>query len=161
MNPKVNFPNLVRQLLPTHRRQSVRLWWLRRLVWPLEKLYTDFIAWRAEVRFLINMTSQVQVLEGYLNMKFDPTGSIRIVSFDDGLLWVGLASEGDNYHPRIGLSTEPDYLVGIPLENEIRNSLGDVDFVVYIPATVHPDLIWAEIEKYRLAGMVFKIIQNA
>jgi hypothetical protein len=51
MDPKVNFFNLVRQLLPTHRRQPVRLWWLRRLVAPLQGLYLDFLAWRADVRF--------------------------------------------------------------------------------------------------------------
>ncbi len=160
MDPKVNFPNLVRQLLPAHRRQPVRLWWLRKLVSPLVKLYDDFAAWRTDVRFRINLTSQVRVLEGYLNQKYDPTGSIRIVVFDDGLLWVGLEIEGDNYHPRIGLESEPDSLVAIPLENEIRNSLGDVDFVVYIPAEVDIALILAEIEKYRLAGMTYKIIQS-
>jgi hypothetical protein len=140
----------------------VRLWWLRRLVAPLQGLYLDFLAWRADVRFRINLTGQVRVLEGYLNMKYDPEESrIRIVAFDDGLLWVGLESEGDNYHPRIGLESEPDSLVGIPLENELRGSLGDVDFIVYIPVGIHPDLIWSEIEKYRLAGMKYKIIQNA
>ena len=108
---------------------------------------------------LINMTGQVRVLEGYLNMKYDPTGSIRIVSFDDGLLWVSLEGEGDNYHPRFGLAAEPDNLVDIPLANELHGSLGDVDFVVYIPASVHPDLVWAAVEQYRLAGMTFKIIQ--
>ena len=160
MNPKINFNNLVRQHVPPHRRQPVRLWWLCRLVSPLAGLYTDFIVWRDEVRFRINLTGQVRVLEGYLNLKYDPANNrIRIVSFDDGLLWVGLETEGDNYHPRIGLTTESGYLVGIPLENELRGSLGDVDFLVYIPAEVHPDTIWAEIEKYRLAGMTYKIIQ--
>lgn len=158
MTPKLNIPNLVRQLVPTHRRQPVRLWWLRALVGPLVALYDDFAAWRTDIRFRINLTSQVRVLEGYLNLKYDPTGSIRIVSFDDGLLWVGLESEGDNYHPRVGLESEPDYLVGIPLENEIRDSLGDVDFVVYIPAEVDAELIVAEIERYRLAGMTYKIV---
>ncbi len=161
MDPKVNFPNLVRQLVPTHRRQSVRLWWLRVLVSPLVKLYDDFVAWRTDVRFRINLTSQVRVLEGYLNKKYDQTDSIRIVAFDDGLLWVGLITEGDNYHPRIGLTTEADYLVPIPLENEIRSNLGDVDFIVYIPSWVEPDLIRAEIEKYRLAGMTYTIIMVA
>jgi hypothetical protein len=160
MDPKVNIPNLVRQLLPTHRRQPVRLWWLRLLTGPLVGLWEAFMAWRSDVRYRINLTSQVRVLESYLNQKYDPEESrIRIVSFDDGLLWIGLESEGDNYHPRIGLESEPDNLVGIPLENELRGSLGDVDFIVYIPAGVHPDLIWAEIEKYRLAGMTYKIIQ--
>ncbi len=105
MNPKINFPNLVRQLLPSHRRQPVRLWWLRVLVGPLQTLWGEFAAWRADVRYRINLTSQVQVLEGYLNQKYDPTGSVRIVSFDDGLLWVGLEIEGGNYHPRfIGIT---------------------------------------------------------
>ncbi len=159
MNPKVNFHNLVRQLLPTHRRQPVRLWWLRVLVSPLVRLYVDFVAWRIDVRFRINLTGQVKVLEGYLNMKYDPTQNrIRIVIFDDGLLWVGLECEGDNYHPRIGLESEPNNLAAIPLENEIRDSFGDVDFIVYIPAGVDPDLVRATVEQYRLAGMKFKII---
>ncbi len=160
MNPKINFPNLVRQLLPSHRRQPVRLWWLRVLVGPLQTLWGEFAAWRADVRYRINLTSQVQVLEGYLNQKYDPTGSVRIVSFDDGLLWVGLEIEGGNYHPRFGLESEPDGHIAIPLENEIRASLGDVDFVVYIPAEVDANLVRAEIEQYRLAGMTYKIIQT-
>lgn len=160
MNPKINYDNLIRQLLPPHRRQPVRIWLLQVFVAPLKSLYDGFAAWRDEVRMRINLTSQIRILEGYLRLKYDPTLSITIVSFDDGLLAVGLESEGDNYHPRIGLESEAGYMVAIPLEGEMRGSLGDVDFIVYIPHGVDPNLIRAEIEKYRQAGVKYRIIQK-
>jgi len=161
MDPKLNIHNLVRQLVPTHRRQPVRLWWLRRLAWPIGELWDDFAVWRDDVRFRINLTGQVRVLEGYLNKKYDTAEwRIRIVSFEDGLMWVGLETEGDNYHPRFGILSEAGPFVAIPLAGELRGSLGDVDFVVYIPAGIDAATIHAEVERYRLAGMTFKIIQS-
>lgn len=160
MNPKISYNNLVRQLVPNAKRQPVRLMILRGFVAPLASLYRDFDAWRDEIRMRINLSSQVSILEGYLNYKYDPTGSIRIVTFDDGLFAMGLVEEGENYMPPIGLLEEENDLAEIPLLGENRTMFGDVDFIVYIPAGLDPDMIAAEIEKYRLAGMKYKIIQS-
>ena len=161
MNPKINIKNLIRQLVPPHRRQPVRLWILGVFLGPLEFLYNRFSVWRDEVRMRINLSSQTRVLEGYLRLKYDATLSIKIVSSEDGLLLVGLESEGDNYQPRFGLEEEVDYLVPVPFENELKGSLGDYDFIIYLPPGVDINLIRAEVEKYRQAGVTYTIIQNA
>ena len=61
---RINCRNLVRQLLPTHKRQPVRLWWLRGLLSPLETLFASFDKWRSDTRMIINVNSQVKVFEG-------------------------------------------------------------------------------------------------
>lgn len=157
MNPGVNIGNLVRQLLPLHKRQPLRLAWLRALLSPLAALYQDFDKWRDDTRMMINVNSQVKVLEGYLRAKYNER--IRIVTFADGLLFVGLKSEGSAMHPDFGLKTENVYKE-IPLRGESRDRFGDADFIVYVPRTVDINLISAEIQKYKRALITYKIIQN-
>lgn len=151
------FPNLVRQLTPPHKRQPVRLALLRAFVAPLCELFAGFDAWRKDTRMLVNVNSQVIVLEGYLQQKYNEPITIKIVTYADGLLDVGFEEEGEAMLPHIGLiDTEPP--VDVPFEGEIRMMFGDVDFIVYIPPGVSVNLIRADIEKYKRASKRFKII---
>lgn len=158
MNPKLGFPNLVRQLLPNHKRQPVRLWLLRALAAPLGQLYGQFDAWRDNVRMMVNVNAQVRVLEGYLRKKYNRPVSIRIETFDDGLLLVCLEEEGEALMPAVG--DEPGAWCAVPLEGEVRARFGDTDFIVYIPASLDRGLIAAEIERYKQALTSYKIVQN-
>lgn len=155
---KIQFANLVRQLTPPHKRQPVRLTLLRAFVAPLQVLFNSFDKWRSDTRMMINVNSQVKVFEGYLRKKYNEPITIKIVTFDDGLLMVCLESEGTLLQPDIG--QEDEKTVDIPLDGEIRMQFGDADFIVYIPPNIDIDLIRAEIERYKQALTDYKIIQQ-
>lgn len=152
------FNNLVRQLLPPHKRQSVRLSLLRAFIAPLSPLFASFADWRSDTRMMINVNSQVKVFEGYLRKKYNEPVTIKIITFDDGLLLVCLENEGVLLQPDIGLEAEKK--IDVPLDGEVRDRFGDADFIVYIPTGLDINLIRAEIEKYKQALTKYKIIQN-
>ena len=156
---RIQFLNLVRQLLPAHKRQPVRLWWLRGLLSPLETLFASFDKWRSDTRMMINVNSQVAVFEGYLRKKYGEPIAIKVVTYDDGMLRVSLRAEGDTLRLRTGLREETTR-EAVPLRGEIRAQFGDADFIVYIPTTVDADMIRAEIERFKQALVRYKIIQQ-
>lgn len=158
MNPNINISNLIRQLLPPHKRKNNRLALLKGFVKPLESLWESFFEWRGNTRMMVNVNCQVKIFEGYLRKKYREPISIKIITFSDGLLIVGLEEEGTTMMPPIGLETES--MVDVPLDGEIRERFGDADFIVYIPAGVDVNLIRAEIENYKQALTKYKIIQN-
>lgn len=80
MNPMINFRSLVRQLLPNHKRQPVRLSILRAFVSGLQALFDAFDAWRDRIRRDINLSSQTIVLEGYLRKKFGVAIAVVLTS---------------------------------------------------------------------------------
>lgn len=155
---KINYPNLIRQLLPPHKRQPVRIKLLTGFLAPIQKLFEDFVVWRSDSRMMINVNSQVKIFEGYLRKKYNEPISIKIVTFNNGLLLVGLLSEGKAMWPEVGLKSESQYLA-IPLENEIRDKFDKADFIVYIPKNIDKMLIESEIEKYKQVLTIYKIIQ--
>lgn len=156
---RIDYRNLVRQLLPTHKRQPVRLWWLRGLLSPLETLFASFDKWRSDTRMIVNVTSQVRVFEGYLRKKYNEPIAIKVVTYDDGLARVSLRVEGAAQRIRTALRNEPERQL-LPLRGEIRERFGDADFIVYIPTGVDADLIRAEIERFKQALVQYKIIQQ-
>lgn len=155
---KINFSNLTRQLIPPHKRQANRLLLLRAFLSPLQGLFDSFDKWRSDTRMMINVNSQVKVFEGYLRKKYNEPITIKIVTFDDGLLMVCLENEGVLNQPDVGFVDEKT--VDIPLDGEIRMQFGDADFIVYIPENINIDLIRAEIERYKQALTDYKIIQQ-
>lgn len=158
MNPKLHLDNLVRQQLPAHKRQPNRLRVLRALLTPLRELFAQFDAWRTDIRMRINVNSQVIILEGYLRKKFNEPITIRIVTFDDGLLPVGYQAEGRTMMQPVGF--HPESLPLVPFAGELQTLFGDADFIVYIPAGLDIEAVRAEIERYKKATAIYKIIQN-
>lgn len=158
MNPKLHIDNLVRQQLPAHKRQSNRMAILRALLAPLKGLFAGFDAWRSDIRMTVNVNSQVIVLEGYLRKKFGEPIAIRIVTFDDGLLPVCYEEEGRTMMVPVGFF--PESPPEVPFAGEVQTLFGDADFIVYIPAHLDIERVRAEIEKYKKATAVYKIIQN-
>ena len=159
MNPKINCKNLVRQLLPPHKRQSVRLTLLQSFVFPLQSLFDSFDKWRNDYRMRVNVNSQVMVLEGYLRKKYNESTGIKLATFNNGLLNAGLESEGTTMMVWFGLVNE-DVTKGIPLKDEVRDNFEDSDFVIYIPPGIDKLQVESDIEKYKLALVTFKIIQQ-
>lgn len=156
---RIDYPDLVRQLLPVHKRQPVRLWWLNALTAPLATLFGAFDGWRNDQRRLVNVTSQVRVLEEFLRYKYNEPTAIRIVTFDDGLLPVALRSEGETLRLTTGLRSET-LLASLPLRGELRGTFGDTDFIVYLPAGISAETVGADIERFKQALVTYRIIQR-
>ena len=156
---KVNYLNLIRQLLPPHKRKPIRLAFLQSCITPLHELFLSFSEWRDNTRMMINVNCQVKVFESYLRNKYKEPIAIKVETYDDGLLLVGLEVEGMAMMPTVGLDHE-NLFAEIPLDGEIKDRFGDTDFIVYIPFTVDKSTIEAEIEKYKQALTRYKIIQN-
>lgn len=155
----IDIRNLIYQLVPPHKRLPVRLAWLSSLLAPLVDLWVSFYAWRANAKMMVNVNSQVAVLEGYLRKKYNQPVAIKIESYTDGLLWVSLLSESDTHRPAFGrFGEEPN--PEIPLKDEIRERFEGYDFIVYIPSSVDRTLVEADIDKYRQALIKYKIIQS-
>lgn len=159
MIPKANYRNLVRQLLPPHKRQPFRLTFLQGLIVPLQSLFDSFDTYRNDSRMMFNVNSQVKVLEGYLRKKYNEPLGIKVATFNAGLLNVGLEIEGETMMVWFGLSSEGQ-LKGVPLKDELRDKFAEADFVVYIPTGIDKLQVEADIEKYKLALVTYKIIQQ-
>lgn len=157
---RIDYRNLVRQLLPTHKRQPVRLWWLRRLTAPLAGLFTDFETWRDDTRILMNVTFQVRVFEGYLRKKYGQPVAIRVETYEDGGLRICLEEEGDTQRLDLALEAEGTPAAEVPLEGELREQFGDVDVVVYIPQGVDIEQVVVDVERFKQALVKYKIIQK-
>ena len=158
----INIRHLAYQLLPPHKRQPNRANWLVSLLAPLAELWNEFYTWRANKRMMINVNSQLLVLQGYLQIKYNQPFNIYIESYRDGLPWIALnLAESEEMIPEIGLIAESDSThEQIPLQDEIRTRFNGVDFKVYIPKGLDRTLIAAEIEKYRQALVKYEIIEK-
>lgn len=163
-NHNINFKNLIRQLLPSHKLQPNRLVWVNALLTPLQKLFDDFVVYRTQTRRTMRVTSQVRLFEGYLQTKYNEPISIKLITYDDGALNVGFVKEGDTMSvnaPLIGEATEDDIL--IPQEFEIRDILFEgADFIIYIPQSLGEqiDNVRADIERFKQALTTYKIVQR-
>lgn len=155
-NYKIDFRNLVRQLLPDHKRQPVRLRVLRAFVKPLADLWVSFSLWRDQTRELLHVTNQKGVLEHFLRSKYG-TADIAIESYRETGLAIGLRSEGTGVAAAVGSNSAEGTPAIAALRGENREQFGDVDFIVCIPSEVDADQVRADIEKYRAALTTYKI----
>jgi len=159
LDPKINFPNLVKQLLPNHKRQPVRLGILEALLAPLNGIFSVFNIWREETRRIIKINNQVIVLEKYLQYKYN-NELIRVRTYDDPLLNVSLRGENELYRLTIGLRQEMVFC-DIPLRGELSEVFGNADYIVSIPASVKIEDIRADIERFKQILIKYKIVQSA
>lgn len=148
MNIILDFKEIIRQYIAPHRRQSVRLGWLRALV-DLDGVWQSFAAWRDYYRYKVHVTSQHRSLQGHLVKTFG--SGILVKSYEDQFLAVGLNAE-----PAHWVLLEP--MQEIALEGEGGQRFKDVDFIVYVPQGVDLNLVRAEIERYKIADRTYKIV---
>lgn len=148
MNIRLNIKGIIRQYLAPHRRQTNRLKWLTALL-DIQVMFDAFEIWRDEMRYRIHISSQHKVLEEHLRKIF--SANITIRSYSDRYLEIGLDIESAHW-----IMFDPGQ--EIALEGESQALFGDVDFIVYAPASVDWNLLYAEIEKYKLADRTYKII---
>ena len=154
---RLNIDNIVRALLPWYKRKPLRLAWLTGLASPLTGLWGEFAAWRMEMRLMMRVTAQVKVLEGYLQGHFSDL-RLLVETYDEQGLAVGLESEGDTHLVAVPLPSEGEGVM-VALQGEMRAQWGDADFLVYVPQGIDPDAVRAAVERFKIAGIKFKIKQ--
>jgi len=150
-----NFDLLIVQLLPPHKRQTVRVKILR-ILFNLSDLFNRFHEWRKKQLLLIHITSQVKILEGYLRNLFGKIITIRENA--DKLKGISKLAEGQLQ--MMGLSTETGMLASFPLLSEFGKDLQGADFIVIAPADIDSEALKIEIEKFKQMDKKYIIKQE-
>lgn len=164
INPKINFPNLVRQNVPEHKRQTNRLLLFGALIHPLRATLSEFERWREDIRIQINMTGRVGVLEGYLRTKYNST-AIRIENYPEAGLAIGLRVEGVTHAVPVGMgpgTADGSVAAAVPIRGEVELQFEDADFVVYVPASFSDATIEAirrDVDRFKQALVKYKIMR--
>lgn len=157
---KINYKNLIRQVLPPLKRTPVRLSMLECLIRPLIELYDDFVWWRTYQRLLINVNGRVKVLEGFLRFKYGTT-EISVVTTVDYLQGIGLYAEGGTMLMDMGMEDDAESThVLFPLLKEMEDDQFMFDFLVYTPAYVDVNEVIADIEQYKTINSTYKLISD-
>lgn len=139
----VDFDSLIVQLLPPHKRQTIRIKLLR-IFFNVTGLYNFFREWRKKQLLLVNVTSQVKILEGYLSTIFK-----KGITIKDADKLVGISLEKEGQLRMFNLSSGTRNLVPLPLMHELREDLEGADFIVQTPTDVDREALEIEIEKYK------------
>lgn len=153
----IDFDKVVRLETPTRLRKSVRLAWLRVMVWCVKFLYGLFVVFRNDRVYRMAHNSQVCYMEAVLNDAFDP--DLRRIYIDDpeyvDPVYVYLPPE----ELPVWLATDielpvMDYEAPVPLYVDSEISVSGPQFIVYYPVdlTIDEDRMRALINKYRLAS---------
>jgi len=156
----INFQRYLTRQLPFHKRQPNRL---KLFYWPfitLQELFNSFIEWRDDVYYRINITGQILSMQSLLNRKVTgANGNILVKSYNDLGVWVQLISEdGESYRVNASLSSEALDTVKVALEGEVLQS-SEIDFYVFIPATVNIYEVEKWVNNYKIAGKRYQITQ--
>lgn len=152
----INVRQLIAELLPLHKRQSIRMHIITSLA-DVQRHVDWFAEWRGQQRRMINISAQVMVLEGYLRLIYDRR--ITVQTYYQALVGIGLVVEGRPNWARVGRRGHAPTLA-MPLRGEVESAFEGYDFLVTIPPNVDIRQITAEIERYKLADKTYKIIQK-
>ena len=151
----IDFPALIKMLLPVRLRKPVMQHWLQALTRPVRELYTQFYQNRASDIYTLSHNSQVVYLQAVLNDVFDSTGRSIYISDDFAAdpLYVYLPAEA---HPLwLGLDGEPSsvaYQVPAWLYTRTETSYVSYHFIIHVPTAVTIDMVRlnALVDRYRL-----------
>jgi hypothetical protein len=114
----IDFDNLIQFLMPTNWRKPKFFSWLKLILSHLNRLYSEFLAFRTQKLYDINFTGQVMYLEKLLNDTFSVTG-IYIASIE--------------YHPKIYLHNKGEDFAPVYMGNLWQSSYihNEGDWVIY------------------------------
>ncbi|MBN2669995.1 MAG: hypothetical protein JXR60_12310 [Bacteroidales bacterium] len=135
--------------------------WIYSLLNPLIQLKDNYNTWRRRRFYLINITSQVIRLEGFLNDEFDNIQRrIWIEHFPGSFAGAFIALE-DEVIPYLEtpLESEVNPIVEAPFIGSEADTDFLISFVVHIPISLnaYESRIIAAVENYKLAGKQFVI----
>lgn len=171
---RINMNRLVNQLIPHYIGGRRIILFLQSCLQPLQTLNEKWQEWANNMRLEAVMTSQIILLEYYLNHKFNKYFQDRTqrISISDGVIngvlirWENSEAPGEDlvlcYASE---STESNVVFRYQGEEQVN---GDVSFIVNCPA-INTKLISQQemtgmlaynIKKYCIAGKKFKIIHE-
>lgn len=130
---RIEWPALVRNLIPAMLRRPRLLAWLESITSPVAALYRQFLLYRSTVLRQLSYNGQTILLEKALNDTFDPAfRRIRVVNAVGELAptYVNFVRE-QQPNPTVYLVNEPDYQPLYLYSQAAFNS--QVDFTVYAP----------------------------
>lgn len=135
--------------------------WIYSLLNPLIQLKDNYNLWRRRRFYLINITSQVIRLEGFLNDEFDSIQRrIWIEHFPGSFsgAFIALRQEVIPFL-QTPLSTETNPLIEAPYIGTHADAQFSISFVVNVPTALQnrESQIIAALENYKLAGKIFEI----
>jgi len=153
----LNFKRIAHYIMPpTLRRKystgelSLRLWWWYYLAKALDVLFYTFRLERDENRVRANVTSQIILLEWYLQRQLHPDIYIDMPS--DGGVFISNSYDLMLLPAVAGLSTVPElgfYLAMFGIEN--------ADFIVFTPAQINHEEIHKIVNNYKFLSITHKI----
>ncbi len=156
----IDFQQYMTRMIPVYKRQTNRL---KLFYWPfiaLQQLFDSFKEWREDVYYRLNVTGQILSMQSLLNRKVSGANNkILVKSYNDAGIWAQLIIEvGESYRVDASLSSEATTTANVALEGEIVES-SEIDFYVYVPATVNIYEVRKWVENYKIAGKRYQIIQ--
>jgi hypothetical protein len=153
---EVDFPKLVRLLVPPRLRKIKHVTWLQALTNPVNYLYQQFRRNRDANLYRLYITPQVVYMEKLLNDRYDISG--RRIRIKDALVFEPeYIYQEQELKPVYIYKEEENKPVYLFTDAEIGSD--SVDFFVLVP----PDLTYNEnemtalINNYKLAGKRYKI----
>lgn len=159
MNDKVfniDFKSLAIQWLPTFSRAPVLISFASIMVFPLTRIYIEFLKIRKQNLMRMEVTNQKYSIQKRLNDLFDKIERrieiIKAVQFDG--LYFYTKAEDDPYHNKTEWLNN-DNPLWLRLKSELNS---EYDFIVRIPNTgINEYQLRAEIEYFMLQSKNYKI----
>ncbi|WP_299713676.1 hypothetical protein [uncultured Tenacibaculum sp.] len=150
---ETDFNRQISLLLPTFKRKTKIVNYLKSLIKPLVELYQTFQKFRSETLYKINHNGQVVYLQKVLNDRFDKT--LRRIYISDGLF--NNPTYIYPYEDQKDIYLNTQYIF-----NQTELEFKDVDFVVVLPSdiTVSDEeniRMRSLINYYKLASKTYKI----
>jgi hypothetical protein len=152
----VDFPKLVRLLVPPRLRKVKHIAWLQSLANPVNYLYQQFRRNRDANLYRLYITPQVVYMEKLLNDRYDISG--RRIRVKDALVFEPeYIFQEQELKPVYIYKEEENKPVYLFTDDEIGSD--SVDFFVLMPSDLsyNEDEMTALINNYKLAGKRYKI----
>lgn len=148
----IDYDKFCMQLTPEFLRRPVLTAFIKTMVYPINKVKQDFVAYRTERRYDLDHNGQVFSMENVLNDRFDPTE--RRIYITDGLT-------KDRIYVYTRLENKPMFL---PKFVHTRGDYADtgVDFIVWVPNAINIALeemyeLRAKVNKFKTDPKRFKV----
>ena len=151
------FNYLENNILPPHKRQPIRLSFLRGLLQPVYDASVAYNVWRDDIIIRATVTGQTLSLQWYLNYVLDATEK-RILIIHGTIVGepLSLRSEAGT-HFQMSLRSEAGTAKSLKLKGEHVTTL-PFDFRVLAPASVDQGQVKKIVDTYRQQGRKFDIV---
>lgn len=179
MNYNLNFPTLIKRLVPTFLRREKQLAWLGALIKPVVQHHREFLNYREKLLEEIRYNGQVAQIEHLLNLTFDPQYKTAYTNrnepFKIGKNKIYIKDNLSNAAGHEFFMYRESEAIGATLHTQAENASfvtlftrdefiveGVQDFTVFYPQELvdetRLDRLHALVKKYTLAGIQFNAL---